>query len=125
METKDVYRPDIATCPAGSTLREVAERMEEGDSGIVALVDDERLVGVISERDFVRALAREPDPAEASVADYATTEVVTAAPDEELPVVARRMIDRGVRRLPVIDTNGDLLGLVSMRDVFAVETLMP
>lgn len=125
METKDVYRPHIARCPAGATLREVAERMEQGDAGIVALVDDGRLVGVISERDFVRALARETDPAGASVGDYATTEVVIAAPDEELSAVARRMLERGVRRLPVVDANGDLVGLVSMRDVFAVETLMP
>lgn len=124
MQTKDVYRPTVATCAPSDTLHDVARTMEAADSGFVAVVADRRLRGVISERDLVRALAREPSPRTAPAADYATTDVLTTSPEEDLDAVARRMIDHGVRRLLVVGEHDELVGMVSMRDLFALETLM-
>lgn len=122
MQTKDVYRPTLATCSPGDKLHDVARQMEQADTGFVAVMADGRLHGVISERDLVRALAREPDPRAATAADYATTQVVSASLDEDVAAVARRMLDHGVRRLPVLE-DGELVGVVAMRDLFALETL--
>jgi CBS domain-containing protein len=124
VKVQDVYRPHIATCPAATIVHDVAQRMVRFDAGLVAVVHDGRLVGVITERDLVRALAWDTHPHAAPVMAYATTKVVTARPDEDTSVVARRMIEAGVRRLPVVDAAGELLGLVSMRDLFVVEALM-
>lgn len=124
MEIKDVYRPLVVSCPPTSTLHEVARRMVDADSGIVALVVDGRLEGVVSERDVVRALALGADPATVTAAECATTEVVTVGADEEVATAARRMVDHDVRRLPVLSSAGALIGMVSMRDLFAVETLL-
>lgn len=124
VDIKDVYRPRVVTCPPAATLREVAARMEEADSGIVALVDGGRLVGVVSERDLVRAVAAGVDPAGAPASDWATTDVATVGIEEEAEVAARLMVERGVRRLPVVGDGGELVGLVSMRDLFTVETVL-
>jgi len=124
VRARDVYRPVVATCAPGDRLTDVAKTMVTTDSGFVAILDEGRLDGVITERDLVRALAREPDPGAATAADHATRGLVTAAPDDDLSAVARRMVDADVRHLPVVDEHGELLGVVSMRDVFAVETLL-
>jgi len=124
VEIKDLYRTAIPRCAPGDTLHDVAKAMEEADSGFVAVVADGRLQGVISERDIVRATARGADPGSTTAAEFATTEVLTATPDEDEVEVARRMLDNKVRRLPVVSTKGDLLGMVSMRDLFTIETLM-
>jgi CBS domain-containing protein len=97
--------------------------MVKEDTGSIAIVSDWQLRGVISERDLVRALAHEADPGASSVMDYATTELVTAALDEDSYVVARRMLQAGVRRLPVVGAAGEFVGTVSMRDLFALEAL--
>jgi CBS domain-containing protein len=124
VKVQDVYRPHISTCPPSTIVHDVAQRMVRFDAGLVAIVHDGRLVGVITERDLVRALAWDSHPLAAPVMAYATTPVVTARPDEDASVVACRMVEAGVRRLPVVDPAGELLGLVSMRDLFAVEVLM-
>ncbi len=95
-----------------------------GWQGIAAVVNDGRLEGVISERDPVRALAAGTDPATATARSYASSDVITASLGEDISVVGRRMVDGEVRRLPVVTPNGELVGVVSMRDLFIVETLM-
>jgi CBS domain-containing protein len=123
VQTKDVYRPTVATCAPDDSLHDVARTMEASDTGFLAVMADGRLHGVISERDLVRAVAGATDPRTATAAEYATTEVVGASLDEDVSVIARRMIDRGVRRLPVLAAQGELVGVVSMRDLFTLETL--
>lgn len=124
MRARDVYRPVVATCAPGDALRDVARTMADTESGFVAILEDGHLQGVISERDVVRALAEGHDPGTATAADHAARGVVTAAPDDDLEAVARRMVDAEVRHLPVVDEHGELVGVVAMRDVFAVETLL-
>jgi CBS domain-containing protein len=98
--------------------------MERAGTGIVAVVQDGRLDGVVTERDVVRALAAGADPAISTVATYATSDVITASLEEHISVVARRMVDAYVRRLPVVAPGGEPVGVVSMRDLFILETLM-
>lgn len=124
MKVRDVYRPNIATCAPDTVLQNAAQRMDCTDACIVAVVDRDRVVGVITERDMVRALAWDASPYATAVSTYATADVLTAEPDEDIDVVARRMIDAGVRRVPVVTPDGELKGMVSMRDLLAVEVLM-
>lgn len=124
MKVKDVYRPGVITCSPDASLREVTRQMEAGESGIVALVADGLLRGVISERDVVLAMAQGADPETTKASDHGTAEVITIGPDDDASVAARRMVDAGVRRLPVVSEVGDLMGMVSMRDLFSVETLI-
>ena len=125
MKIADVHRQHVGTVRPTASLRTVARLMEETDTGIVVVVDaDDRIAGVVSERDLVRALAHDIDPRVALARSYATKRVLTAALEDETADVARTMFAEGVRRLPVV-SDDELVGIVSMRDLFALETFMP
>lgn len=124
MQIDDIYRTDVPTCTPDTTLDKVATAMRDADTGIAAVLDGGRFVGVISERDLVRAMAGEDDPLGARVGDHATTNVITAHLGDELLAVAQRMVEHNIRHLPVVDSETELVGVVSMRDVFAVETFL-
>lgn len=124
MQIEDVYRTEVTTCTPDTTLGEIAESMRDADTGLAAVLDGGRFVGVISERDLVRAMADEDDPLLARVGDHATTHVLTATLGEDLLEVARRMVEHNIRHMPVVDSDAELIGVVSMRDAFAVETFL-
>ncbi|SRR6266511_1663739 len=110
----------IVTVPE-ETLLGAANRLAWYRVGALPVYRDHRLVGIITERDLVTAVAHGADPATAKVADYMTGTPVTVGPEEDVEVAARRMAALGVRHLPVVD--GDqLVGVLSMRDLL---TLVP
>ncbi|MGH3389592.1 MAG: CBS domain-containing protein [Actinomadura sp.] len=123
MRIGNVYRQMILGCRADLRLPDVARQMVEHHVGALAvLAADDRVVGIITERDLVAALAEPGDPAEMSAAAYAAAEVRTAGLEEDSREVARRMLDAGIRHLPVVDNAGRPVGMVSMRDLLALET---
>jgi len=101
------------------TLRSAAERMWREQTGSLLVLDGERLTGIITERDLLRAVALGADPATATVDEAMTTEVFTVTPDMPLVDAAREMATRWIRHLPVED-DGRLVGMVSMRDVTGI-----
>ncbi|GGQ20467.1 CBS domain-containing protein [Actinomadura coerulea] len=121
MLVSNVYRPTVFACRADEPLADVARRMIERKVGALAVLDGDRVAGIITERDLAGALASSPDPAAEEAAGYASARVETAALDEDAGDVARRMLEAGIRHLPV-DDHGRLVGMVSMRDLLALET---
>jgi len=101
------------------TLRSAAERMWREQTGSLLVLNGERLAGIITERDVLRAVALGADPATATVDEAMTTEVFTVSPDMPLLDAAREMATRWIRHLPVED-DGRLVGMVSMRDVTGI-----
>jgi CBS domain-containing protein len=89
--------------------------------GAFGVVEGSDIVGIITERDLVRALSREDDPAGAIVRDFMSGDLLTADVEEDSREVAHRMLDANVRHLPVVK-DGDLVGMVSMRDLLHLET---
>ena len=120
MRLQDIYTPVIFTADIGATLTEVAHEMEEGDIGSLAVFEADRLVGIITERDLVRALANERFPHSTAIRAYVSTDLQTADVEEDSRRVGRRMLDLGVRHLPVLKS-GELVGIVSMRDLMTAE----
>ncbi len=104
---------------AADTLRAAAERMWRNQTGSLLVVDDDRLTGIITERDVLRAVALGVDLGAATVNEAMTVEVFTVPPDMSLREAAREMAARWIRHLPVVE-EGRLLGVVSMRDVTGV-----
>jgi len=120
MLIRNVYRTMLFGCRGDEPLTGVAQRMVDKDVGSLAVFDGEGLAGLITERDLVRALATSPAPGSETVAAHAVTRVRTASLDEDSLDVAQRMLEAGIRHLPVED-DGRPVGMVSMRDLLALE----
>ncbi|QGG96142.1 CBS domain-containing protein [Actinomarinicola tropica] len=116
-----VMRRTTVTVRLGSTLREISEVLTREEVGAVVVKGAQPIAGIVSERDVVRALAEGADPDEERAEDVMTFEVVTVAPDESLAEVGRRMVDGGIRHLPVVE-DGVPVGIVSIRDLLAADS---
>jgi CBS domain-containing protein len=111
----DVMAKDALTVEPSDTIGEAAEKMHEGDVGAVIVVEDMvRIVGIITERDLLRAIAQRARPADARVRQWMTTNPVTIDPDTPIEDAAKIMFDRNFRHLPVVK-DGRPLGIVSLR----------
>jgi CBS domain-containing protein len=122
MKIEQLYSPDLNTCQGDDRLSEVAARMRWAEISALAVIDDNaELDGIISERDLARAVADNVDPEMVQAFTYASDNVVLASPDEDSAEVAARMLDAGIRHMPVV-SDGRLVGMVSMRDLLAVHT---
>ena len=119
MQVRDVMTEATVTDATTDTLRSAAERMWREQTGSLLVLDGERLAGIITERDLLRALALGADPATVTVDEAMTTEVFTVPPDMPLLDAAREMATRWIRHLPVED-DARLVGMVSMRDVTGI-----
>jgi CBS domain-containing protein len=99
-------------------LNQVAELMDTEDIGSVPVLDGERLTGMITDRDIViRAVAKGKDPRGMPVREVSTGKLVTVTPDSNLSDAAELMATYQVRRLPVVDDDNRLVGIVAQADV--------
>lgn len=109
---------NLLTVEPGIALTEVARRMVARDVGAVLVFDGDRLAGILTERDVLRAVAEGIGPG-TTVADWMTSDPETIEPDESTTHAAVLMIHGGFRHLPVID--GDqVVGVLSIRDLMRV-----
>jgi CBS domain-containing protein len=102
---------------SGQPLTEAAKAMREQGIGAVLVVDDGQLKGLVTDRDIVvRAVAEERDPRQTALSDVCSPDLVTAAPGDDADTAVRRMRERGVRRIPVVD-DGRPVGVLSIGDM--------
>ncbi len=113
-----VARP-VATVSEDASLREIAEALVGDEVGALLVLHQDVPVGIVSERDIVRAIAEGADPADVSTSDVMTFDTVWAAPSDPIVEVGRTMLDAGVRHMP-IRTDERVIGMVSIRDVVRV-----
>jgi len=107
----------VKTATGEMSLREVAAIMRDGDMGAVPVVDNGKLIGIVTDRDIVVRVVAEGTADSSTVADAMTTELFTVRPDDFAFEAIRLMGDKQVRRIPVIATDGQLAGIISMADV--------
>ena len=119
---RDIMRPGFVNAvQRGSTVADAVQTMRDRNVGIVAVLDGDRLVGLVSERDVVRrVVAAGNDPAAVSVDEIMTHEIVHAGPDESYQNAVRLMDSANIRHLPVVE-DGVLLSMISIRDLLRVE----
>ena len=112
-------RPRAVT--AETTVSEVAQLMKSEDIGSLPILDGEQLAGMVTDRDIViRAIAEGKDPRGMPVREVASRELVKVHADEDLSSALQLMASQQVRRLPVVDDDGRLVGILAQADV-AVE----
>jgi CBS domain-containing protein len=110
------YRPEAAAVTPSNTLREAAAKMRTSGQSCLPVIDGSRVIGIVTERDIVDAVARGVRTAGAWVFDYTHDGCTSIALDDDCETVALKMLAIGCRHLPVVD-RGRLIGMVSMRDV--------
>ena len=112
----DILKPNFITVAPEDTLGEVAEKMMKQNVGAVIVKDFGRMIGILTERDMLRAMASRMHTSEARVRQWMTPDPITASTDMALDDAAKVMLDNGFRHLPVME--GDtVLGVVSLRRV--------
>jgi CBS domain-containing protein len=117
-KVKDVMTTRPRAVTPQTPLNEVAQLMETEDVGVVPVVDGDRLVGIVTDRDIVvRAIAKGKDPRGMPAAEVASGEVVTVTPDDDLDDALKLMATHQVRRLAVTAEDDRLVGVVSQADV--------
>ena len=117
MQVKDVMTRGAECVRPEATLQEAAQKMKSLDVGPLPVCDNDRLAGMLTDRDIVvRAVAEGKDPRTAKVREAMTPEVVYCSEDDDVADVARLMNEKQVRRLPVLDCNRRLVGIVSLCD---------
>jgi CBS domain-containing protein len=116
MPIADVLSPRVVSVRPDETVHVAICRMLEENVGSVAVTEDERLVGMFTERDVLRLAGEGRDFGQVRVGDVMTRTLVTVAPDDDVIEAARLMRERGIRHLPVL--HGEhLLGVVGIREV--------
>jgi CBS domain-containing protein len=118
MQVRDAMTRDVCLATPGQTIRDVAKMMAEIDAGILPVGENDRIVGMISDRDIaVRAVAAGKGP-ETPVRDVMSTEHIHYCfEDDDVADVAKSMGEHKVRRMPVMDRNKRLVGIISLGDV--------
>ncbi len=114
---RDIMTSSVTTATRANTLQEVAALMRDGDMGSVPVVEDGKLVGIVTDRDIVVRSVAEGKDASAGVAEAMTTDIFSVKPDDFVFEAIRLMGDKQVRRVPVVDENGDLAGIIAMADI--------
>ena len=120
MKVRELPPGRLLTVEPSTSLAEVARRMRIDDADSVAVMSSGRLVGIITERDLVRAIADGVDPRQAGADLVMTADPSTVNADEDVAVVAMKMMRLGVRHLPVVNAEGKPVGLVSARNLIAM-----
>jgi len=111
----DLMVRNVLTVEPSDTIGEAAEKMDAANVGAVVVVEDMvRIVGIVTERDLLRAVAARARAAEARVRQWMTPDPVTIDPDTPIEEAARVMFDNNFRHLPVVQ-DGRPLGIVSLR----------
>jgi CBS domain-containing protein len=115
---REVMTESPRTVSPGDTIVDAAKAMRDEDAGAVPIKDGDRLVGVLTDRDIaVRVVAEGKDPTSTKAEEIASTKLVTVDPDQSLDEALRLMAQHQVRRLPVVEEDGRLVGIVAQADI--------
>ncbi|MBD3388571.1 MAG: CBS domain-containing protein [Candidatus Altiarchaeales archaeon] len=114
------WTDNVLTVAGGESLQEAAKMMHDHGISSLMIVEDGRPTGIITERDLVSALAGETDPSKATVSDAMTRDPITIGQDDNINAVKKTMMENNFRHLPVVDDRGNLVGIVSLRDLIKV-----
>jgi CBS domain-containing protein len=117
MKIRDFMTTEIETVTADQTAKEAAGFMLRADTGSIPVCDEGKVIGMITDRDIaVRGVAEGLGP-QTTVRALMSEDIVCARDDDEVSTVAQRMSEAQVRRLPVLNADGNLVGIVSLGDL--------
>ncbi len=115
---RDFMTPDPACVSEKDSIREAARIMAREDTGVVPVVDGKKVIGMITDRDIVvRLVAEGKDPSNARVNEAMTKQVRSVKEDSTVDEALELMSNAQIRRVPVVNTNNEIVGIVSIGDI--------
>lgn len=121
MKVKQIMTTDVSTVAPNDTVTKAASLMGQLDVGSVPVIDNNRVVGIVTDRDIILRGVAKGEGANQKISEVMTTDVKCATPDMDVHTVADIMAENQVRRLPVVE-NDKLVGIVAIGDL-AVENI--
>jgi CBS domain-containing protein len=117
-DIREVMTSKVCSIDAEKPVAYAAKMMRDEDVGLAPIVEGDVLVGTLTDRDVaIRVVAEGRDPETTKVREVASTDLVTVAPQQDLDEALRLMAQHQVRRLPVVEEDGRLVGVVAQADV--------
>ena len=119
MKVKEIMTTDVTPCDLNANLAEAAKAMWDHDCGVLPVLKDGReLVGLITDRDIcMGAATRDRHPSQISVEEVISGKIYSVQPEDDLQQALEVMQQQKIRRLPVVDEQGELKGLLSINDL--------
>ncbi len=121
MQVQEIMTRSVECCVPDDTARTAAEFMREADSGAIPVVSGEnnpKVVGIVTDRDLcMKVVAEGRDPAQVRVRECMTSQIVTCRAEEDIEEIADLMAEKQIRRVPVVDGDGSIIGIVSLADI--------
>ena len=114
---QEAMTPNPTTVEPTTTAQEAARTMKSEDVGSLPIVDGDKLVGVITDRDLAIRIVAEGRGTDTTVGEIASKDVVTVDPQQSIDEAARLMAEHQVRRLPVVEEDGRLVGILAQADI--------
>jgi CBS domain-containing protein len=115
---RDVMTSNPCTIDAEKSVAYAAKMMRQEDVGLAPIVEGDKLIGMLTDRDIaIRVVAEGRDPDQVKVRDVASMRLVTVDPQQDLDEALRMMAKHQVRRLPVVEEDGRLVGVVAQADI--------
>lgn len=114
---REAMTPDPTNVEPGTTAQEAAQIMKSEDVGSLPVVEGGRLVGIVTDRDLAIRVLAEGAASDTPVSELASRDVVTIDPQQSLEEAARLMAEHQIRRLPVVEEDGKLAGILAQADV--------
>jgi CBS domain-containing protein len=117
-QINQIMSRDVRVVAPSATVQQAAEQMRKLDVGAMPICDGQKLIGMITDRDIaVRTVADGKDPKTTKVSDVMSSEIVWCFDDDDVQDVARVMGERQIRRIPVVDHDKKLVGIVALADL--------
>ena len=117
MKVSDVMTAQVVTAKPATTVQQLAKTMAEIDSGVLPIVEDGKVVGLVTDRDIVVRVIAAGGDLSTPVSEIMTDEVHTCREDDNLADATAKMAAQGIRRLLVLNEHGNLCGIVSLGDI--------
>ena len=121
MRCEEIMSKDLVSLPMEASVWDAARKMAEKDIGFIPIIDkDGKAIGTVTDRDIVVQVVAESRPFDTPVREIAAKQLVTVDPQQPVDEAMRLMAEHQLRRLPVCDNDGQLVGIVAQADVARV-----
>lgn len=120
MKVSDIMTPAALTDAPDDSVHDASAKMWHQQTGSLLVTEGERLIGIVTERDVLRVVATGEDAKSTVLREVMTKDPVTIDPNTDLTDAARIMFDKWFRHLPVVTSSGDVVGILSLRDLLGL-----